>query len=151
VQWAAAGGITLSVSRIGLGQMCGFTPRETLPGRGVRKPASSRIDGVAKATGAKLYASDFRSSDLPGWPEGTSHVYSGIDLARLNKIAKPSAVVTQEDVRRINARAPQFYAGDLFCPLGKTPVYLGQPLALLVFEKFDEFDKAAWRCVMAII
>jgi CO/xanthine dehydrogenase Mo-binding subunit len=71
-----------------------------------------------------------------------SHVYSGVDLARLNKIAKPSVVVTEEDVRRINARAPQFYAGDLFCPLGKTPLYLGQPLALLVFEKFDEFDKA---------
>jgi CO/xanthine dehydrogenase Mo-binding subunit len=153
MQWAAAGGITLSVSRIGFGQMRGFKPRETLPGRGVRKPASGRIDGVAKATGAKLYASDFRSSDLPGWPESTSHallvrsnnashVYSGVDLARLNKIAKPSVVVTEEDVRRINARTPQFYAGDLFCPLGKTPLYLGQPLALLVFEKFDEFDKA---------
>jgi len=118
-----------------------------------RKLASGRIDGVAKATGAKLYASDFRAGDLPGWPHDTSHallvrssdashIYSGIDLPRLSKIAKPSAVVTEEDVRRVNARAPEFYAGDLFCPLGKTPAYLGQPLALLVFEKFDEFDKA---------
>jgi CO/xanthine dehydrogenase Mo-binding subunit len=153
MQWAAVGGITLSVSHIGLGEICGFTSPETPPGSGVHKPASGRIDGVAKAMGAKLYISDFRASDLPGWPQGTSHallvrsnnashVYSGIDLARLNKIAKPSAVVTEEDVRRINARAPQFYEGDLFCPLGTTPVYLGQPLALLVFEKFDEFDKA---------
>jgi CO/xanthine dehydrogenase Mo-binding subunit len=152
MQWAAVGGISLSVSHIGLGSMFGLSP-EAPPGSAFRKPATGRIDGVAKATGAKLYASDFRAADLPGWPQGTSHallvrtsnashIYSGIDFVRLNKIAKPSAIVTGEDVRRINARAPQFYAGDLFCPLGKTPVYLGQPLALLIFEKFDEFDKA---------
>jgi len=125
MQLAAVGGITLSVSHIGLGELWGLPSRETLPGMGTRKLAGGRIDGVAKATGAKLYASDLRASDLPGWPEGTSHallvrsndashVYSGIDLDRLNKIAKPSAVVTEEDVRRINARAPEFYAGDLF-------------------------------------
>ena len=28
-------------------------------------------------------------------------------------------------------------AGDLLCPVGKTPLYLGQPIALLVFEDFD--------------
>lgn len=153
MQWAAVSGITLTVSRVGLGELWGLPSREGLAGNGGRKLAGGRIDGVAKATGAKLYASDFRASDLPGWPKNTSHallvrsndasrIYSGIDLARLNQIAKPSAVVTEEDVRRINARAPEFYAGDLFCPLGKTPAYLGQPLALLIFEKFDEFDQA---------
>jgi len=30
----------------------------------------------------------------------------------------------------------------LFCPLGKTPLYLGQPVALLIFETFDAFDRA---------
>jgi CO/xanthine dehydrogenase Mo-binding subunit len=37
---------------------------------------------------------------------------------------------------------PEFYAGDLLCPVGKTPLYLGQPIALLVFEEFDAFDQA---------
>ena len=52
---------------------------------------AGRIDGVAKVTGAKLYASDFRAADMPGWPATTSHallvrapdathVYTGIDL-----------------------------------------------------------------------
>ncbi len=28
----------------------------------------------------------------------------------------------------IGTRVPEFYAGDLFCPVGKTPLYLGQPV-----------------------
>ena len=73
-------------------------PRAVLPGRGDWNPAANgagRVDGVAKVTGAKLYASDFRASDLPGWPQNTSHailvrapdathVYIGMDLARLS-------------------------------------------------------------------
>lgn len=153
MQWAVTGGITLGVSRISLGEIPGFLARETLPGKGVWTPTAGRVDGVAKATGAKLYASDFRANDFPGWPANTSHallvrtanathIYSGFDLARLNKIAKPSVVVTAEDVERIRVRVPEFYAGDLFCPVGKTPIYLGQPVALLIFETFDVFDKA---------
>jgi hypothetical protein len=34
------------------------------------------------------------------------------------------------------------YEGDLFCPVGKTPLYLGQPVALLIFQQFDVFDQA---------
>src|SRR4029077_1798599 len=112
-----------------------------------------RIDGVAKVTGAKLYASDFRAADLPGWPQKTSHamlvlapdathVYTGIDLARLSGALKPSVVITAEDLARIGTRVPEFYAGDLFCPLRKTPLYLGQAVALLIFEDFDTFDRA---------
>ena len=32
--------------------------------------------------------------------------------------------------------------GDLFCPTGRTPLYLSQPVALLIFETFDTFDRA---------
>src|SRR4029450_12936574 len=28
------------------------------------------------------------------------------------------------------------------CPVDKTPLYLGQPVALLIFEDFDAFDQA---------
>src|SRR3979411_1091663 len=76
VKWVTASGIALSVSRLGAIEATGFPARATLPGRGNWDPAangSGRIDGVAKVTGAKLYTSDFRAADLPGWPSTTSH------------------------------------------------------------------------------
>ncbi|WMT77580.1 molybdopterin cofactor-binding domain-containing protein [Bradyrhizobium sp. Ash2021] len=156
VKWVTASGIALSLSRLEAMEPTGFPARATLPGRGGWNPAANgagRIDGVAKVTGAKLYASDFRAADLPGWPAATSHailvrapdathVYLGMDLARLSGASKPSVVVTAEDLAKIGTRVPEFYASDLFCPIGKTPLYMGQPVALLIFEQFDAFDRA---------
>src|SRR5207245_8205969 len=156
VKWVTASGIALSMSRLGSAQEAGFAARETLPGRQTWNPATNgagRVDGVAKVTGAKLYASDFRANDLPGWPQTTSHailvrandathVYIGMDLARLKGALKPSVVVTADDLARIGTQVPEFFAGDLFCPVGRTPIYLGQPVALLIFEQFDAFDQA---------
>ena len=151
-----ASGISLALSRLAAAQPPDFVTRETLPGRqGLASTAHGfgRIDGVAKVTGAKLYASDFRAADLPGWPTNTSHamllraadaahIYDGLDLSFLSAAAKPSVVVTAEDLERIGFRVPDFYKGDLFCPTGRTPLYLGQPAALLIFETFDAFDRA---------
>ncbi|HZZ63701.1 MAG TPA: molybdopterin cofactor-binding domain-containing protein [Roseiarcus sp.] len=152
----AAGGIALTLTRLAAAEAPAFTARETLPGRQGMNPAATaagRIDGVAKVTGAKLYASDFRAADMPGWPSQTSHalllrvadathVYAGLDLSRLSGALKPAATLTADDLARIGTRVPEFYAGDLFCPVGKTPLYLGQPIALLIFEDFDAFDQA---------
>lgn len=151
-----ASGIALSVSRLAIAEEPPFAARETLPGRQGWNPAATgvgRIDGVAKVTGAKLYASDFRAADLPGWPANTSHalliraadathVYESLDLSRLSGALKPAVVVTAADLARTGMRVPEFYAGDLLCPVGKTPLYLGQPVALLTFEDFDAFDQA---------
>src|ERR1700755_301610 len=156
VKWVTASGIALSLSRLAPAQEAGFPARATLPGRGKWNPAANgagRIDGIVKVTGAKLYASDFRAADLPGWPATTSHailvrapdathVYTGIDLARLTGALKPSVVVTAEDIAKVGIRVPEFYTGDLFCPIGKTPLYMGQPVALLIFEEFGAFDQA---------
>src|SRR3979490_2472042 len=153
---ARVGGIALSMSGLGSAEPAGFRARTTLPGREKWNPAANgagRIDGVAKVTGAKLYASDFRATDLPGWPATTSHailvrapdathVYLGMDLARLSGAMKPSAVVTAAELAKAGTRVPEFYAGDLLCPLGRTPTYMGQPVALLIFETFDAFDQA---------
>jgi CO/xanthine dehydrogenase Mo-binding subunit len=156
VKLVTASGIALSLSRLALAEEPEFAVRETPPGRQRWNSAANgmgRIDGVPKVTGAKLYASDFRAADLPNWPPATSHamliratdathVYSGIDLSRLSGALKPSVVVTAADLARIGTRVPEFYAGDLLCPIGKTPLYLGQPVALLIFEDFDAFDQA---------
>jgi CO/xanthine dehydrogenase Mo-binding subunit len=156
VRWATASGIAVGVSRLALAEPLEFLARETLPGRNEPRAAAlarGRIDGIAKVTGAKLYASDFRAADLPGWPAQTSHallvrsphaerVYEGIDLEALAPAARPTVVVTADDLRRIGVRVPGFYAGDLLCPPGTTPQYLGQPVALLLFDSFDSFDTA---------
>src|SRR5712671_2818433 len=156
VKFVTASGIALSLSRLASAEEPTFAARQTLPGRNRWNPAASgggRIDGVAKVTGAKIYASDYRASDLPGWPSKTAHailvrapdathVYNGMDLARLTGALKPAAVVTADDLARIGTRVPEFYKGDLFCPAGTTPTYLGQPVALLLFEEFDAFDQA---------
>jgi CO/xanthine dehydrogenase Mo-binding subunit len=156
VKWVTASGITLSLSRLASAAQPTFAARETLPGRQNWNPAATgagRIDGVAKVTGAKLYASDFRAADLPGWPSKTAHailvrapeathVYTGIDLTRLTGASKPTVVVTAADLARAGTRVPEFYAGDLFCPVGRTPIYLGQPVSLLIFKEFDAFDQA---------
>src|ERR671913_550857 len=112
VKWVTASGIALSLSRLGFGQEPVFAARETLPGRGKWNPAiggAGRIDGVVKVTGAKLYASDFRAADLPGWPAKTAHallirapdathIYTGLDLSRLSGVLKPSVVMTAADL-----------------------------------------------------
>src|ERR1700737_3170141 len=106
ITWVSASGIALSLSPLSSAEEPTFAMRETLPGRQRWNPAAAgigRIDGVPKVTGAKLYASDFRAADLPGWPADTSHailvrapfathVYTGMDLARLGGALKPSAV-----------------------------------------------------------
>ena len=157
VSSATSYGIAVSLSRATFAASPDFETRETLPGRRGWNPAAApgggRIDGPAKVVGAKLYASDFRASDLPGWPSRTSHalliraadathVFAGLDLSRLQGALEPSRVITAADVADAGIRVPAFYEGDLFCPVGKTPLYLGQPLAMLIFERFDSFDQA---------
>jgi CO/xanthine dehydrogenase Mo-binding subunit len=156
VKLATASGIALSFSRAALAENPAFDTRETLPGNQNWNPAATgagRIDGPAKVTGTKLYASDFRAADLPGWPPNTSHalliratdathVFTGVDLSRLSGALKPSRVVTAADLAGAGIRVPAFFEGDLFCPTGKTPLYLGQPLVMLIFEQFDTFDQA---------
>ena len=153
---AMSTGIALSLSRLALAETLGFETRETLPGHKGWNPAATgegRIDGPAKVSGTKLYASDFRAADLPGWPPNTSHalliratdathVFTGVDLSRLSGALKPSRVVTAADLAGAGIRVPAFFEGDLFCPTGKTPLYLGQPLVMLIFDQFDAFDQA---------
>lgn len=115
--------------------------------------AARRIDGWQKVTGAKVYAADFRAVDMPGWPRQTAHamliktpdatrVFEGIELAVLDKELAPDRVVLAADLAAASITVPPFYAGDLLCPAGRTPRYLGQPLALLIWNDFARFAPA---------
>jgi len=154
ISWVAASGITLGLSRLGPAHAATAEETRNVAGkRGLDLAGRGRIDGIAKVSGAKLYVSDFRANDMEGWPPTTAHallvrapdathIYEGFDLEKLAANARPTTVVTADDIGRVGVRVPPFYAGDLFCPVGKTPLYLGQPVALLLFETFDAFDRA---------
>lgn len=71
--------------------------------------ARFRIDGLAKVTGQKIYARDFRAADMPGWPTSPpermamilratqpGRIFTGLDLAALAGVdAQPLTVITQ--------------------------------------------------------
>ena len=137
----------------------GFDAREAMPPgdaadwRRTPSTAGWRIEGVPKVTGAKLYAADFRAADMPGWPPDTAHalllktsdathVFESIDLSALDPELKPDRVVLAADLALANVTVPGFFAGDLLVPAGKTPLYLGQPVAILIWNDFARFALA---------
>ena len=50
--------------------------------------------------------------------------------------------MTADDLARVGTRVPRILRRGLALPVGNTPLYLGQPIALLIFEEFDAFDQA---------
>lgn len=128
-----------------------FKAHETMPiapgwtGADLDGPPRSRIDGYAKVTGAKLYARDFRASDMEGWPNETrhallvmatkaSHTFEGLDLTKLADDLQPDKVIVAEDVTSAGVEAKGFFKTEMFCPKGQTPSYLGQPVAILIYD-----------------
>ncbi|WP_244066603.1 xanthine dehydrogenase family protein molybdopterin-binding subunit [Bradyrhizobium sp. Ce-3] len=109
-----------------------------------------RIDGLSKVTGAKVFARDIRARDMPHWPQQQAHAlvlrttradcsYDGFDLSLLGDELKPDRVVTANDLTRDGLRFPDFYGEDMLLPEGKTPAYLGQAVAILIFQDFVRF------------
>lgn len=151
------GGVTAGVtlSLVPLVASASFVDDETMPaapgwsGDGFGRPRY-RVDGYAKATGAKLYARDFRAADIDGWPNDTHHAmlllapsatsrFVGTDLTMLAPALQPDRVVTAEDLEDAGIRAKGFFTEDLMCPKGQTPAYLGQPVALLIFRSLEKY------------
>ncbi|MEI2433505.1 molybdopterin-dependent oxidoreductase [Lysobacter yananisis] len=123
-------------------------------------PATGRIryrtDATAKASGEKIFSFDMRSRDLPGWPREQAHAmllrttladraYQGFDLSSLPADLRPDRVVTADDLARDRVAFPAFYGEDLLLPPGKTPAYLGQAVALLIWNDFARFRAAKSR------
>ena len=99
VKSATASGIALSITPLAIAEEPNFAARETLPGRNPAATGVGRIDGVAKVTGAKLYASDFRAADLANWPQTTSHA-----MLPRNSIQKiPVESMTAVSLMRVRA------------------------------------------------
>ncbi|MEA2965647.1 MAG: hypothetical protein QOI46_5745 [Alphaproteobacteria bacterium] len=109
-----------------------------------------RIDATSKVTGEKVFARDIRARDMPHWPQQQSHAlvlratsadrsYAGFDLAVLGTDLPPDRVVTAADLVRDGLAFPDFYGDDMLLPEGKTPAYLGQAVAILIYHDFARF------------
>jgi CO/xanthine dehydrogenase Mo-binding subunit len=69
----------------------------------------------------------------------------GLNLEKLPAALRPQTVVTQADLDRNNIATPWFDApSTLMVTLGTVPYYLGQPVAMLIFDD-PEAGAAAWR------
>ncbi len=109
-----------------------------------------RIDAIAKVTGEKIFSFDMRARDLAGWPREQSHamllrvtqadrLYAGFDLSALEEDLRPDRIVTAADLARDGVAFPPFYGDDLLLPEGRTPAYLGQAVAYLIWDDFPRF------------
>jgi CO/xanthine dehydrogenase Mo-binding subunit len=131
--------------------------------------ARFRIDGLAKVTGQKIYARDFRAADMPGWPNAERMamilratqpglVFAGLDLSRLaDAQAVPLLTITQapltgyawpqRDLASLNLTLPFSTEGadgvkELLVPVGSAPQFYGQPVAILVFADANTYRRA---------
>ncbi|HEX9772685.1 MAG TPA: hypothetical protein VGA44_04395, partial [Steroidobacteraceae bacterium] len=115
-----------------------------------------RTDATAKVTGEKIFSIDMRARDLPGWPQAQSHAmllrvtradraYTGFDLSVLGKELRPDRIVTAADLERDGVAFPPFYGEDMLLPVGRTPAYLGQAVAILIWHDFARFRAAKIR------
>ena len=109
---SAVAGISVVVRPLAAAGQPQLSPREVASGSGWKRTAATaarRIDGWPKVSGAKLYASDFRPVDMPGWPRDcahalllktpdATHVFEGIDLSKLDPELRPDRVVLAGDL-----------------------------------------------------
>lgn len=122
--------------------------------------ARYRWDAVRKVTGVKVFARDYRSQNLSGWPNSQAHAFfikatqvdktfEGIDLSELASHLHPDKLLFHEDLERDGIRVPKpkdlandFYGKSFLTPKGTTPSLFGHPVALLVYYDFERFEAA---------
>ena len=115
--------------------------------------ARGRIDGVSKACGAKVFARDIRAKDMPGWPQQQGHalllkatdidrLYEGLDLSMLSSELQPDRIVTATDLKKDGISFPRGHDIDPFLPEGQVPMFLGHPVALLIWKDYERFRAA---------
>jgi CO/xanthine dehydrogenase Mo-binding subunit len=147
------GGIAVYLAPLGSGAFASLLEERLLtrPDWNSRDGALKyRIDGTSKVTGEKVFARDIRARDMPHWPQQQSHAlvlratsadrgYAGFDLAVLGTDLPPDRVVTAADLVRDGLAFPDFYGEDMPLPEGRTPAYLGQAVAILIYHDFARF------------
>lgn len=112
-----------------------------------------RIDGIAKVTGNKVFARDIRAQDMPHWPKHQAHalilripranrIFTGIDLQFLGSSLQPDKIITAKDLARDSLVLPSFYGGEPLLAIGQSALYLGHPVAILIYQDFMTYTRA---------
>ncbi len=114
-----------------------------------------RVDGVAKVTGSKVFARDIRAKDMAGWPKDQAHAFVvwstradapflDLDLSLLGEDLQPDYLVTAEDTVKagLDFYDPFTYGQKMLAPKGEVPLFLGHPLAILIYNDFARFSVA---------
>lgn len=115
--------------------------------------AKRRYDGLAKVTGSKVYGRDLHARDLDGWPHDeirvmilrvgrADRIFKGVAEAALKRELKVQKVVTHADFARDKLNIPFYFGRLMLARMGSVPDYLGQPAALLYFDREDFLDMA---------
>jgi len=152
----SAAGIGITVAPLGSKAFAAlFESRVTAPQEqwATHTGARFRIDAISKVSGAKVFARDIRARDMPGWPERQSHAmllkatradrrYRGFDLSVLDASQQPDRIVTANDLQRDGLGFPQSHGPDPLLPEGQTPLFLGHPVAVLIWHDFAHYRAA---------
>lgn len=120
---------------------------------GTNGKARSRNDALSKVCGGKVFARDIRAKDMPGWPEQqghamllkitkADHIYAGMDLSWLGAELQPDRIVTAEDLANDGIAFPQDHGPDPLLPVGQVPMFIGHPVAILIWSDFERFRQA---------
>ncbi|MDX9668371.1 xanthine dehydrogenase family protein molybdopterin-binding subunit [Pseudomonas sp. P5_152] len=115
--------------------------------------ARMRNDSLSKVCGSKVFARDIRAKDMPGWPQQQGHamllktiradrIYEGFDLALLGADLQPDRIVTAQDLEQDGIVFPEDHAPDPLLPTGKVPMFIGHPVAILIWNDFERFRQA---------
>ncbi|WP_298768279.1 molybdopterin cofactor-binding domain-containing protein [uncultured Shewanella sp.] len=116
--------------------------------------AKYRVDAMQKVTGQKVFARDFRAQDFNEWPNHqwhgyivcatkADHIFENIDLSFLEK--QPTKVILAEDLAKQDIKLPQFHGEEMLLEKGNVAQFLGHPVAILLFDRFDNFNAAKSR------
>lgn len=123
---------------------------------GTNGQARFRNDALSKVCGSKVFARDIRARDMPGWPQQQGHamllktiradrIYEGYDLSLLGAELQPDRIVTAEDLDKDGIVFPPDHAPDPLLPAGKVPMFIGHPVAILIWNDFERFRQAKAR------
>lgn len=115
--------------------------------------ARFRNDALSKVCGEKVFARDIRSKDMPGWPQQQGHalllktikadrIFDGIDLAWLGAELQPDRIVTAADLEKDGIAWPEAHSPDPLLPPGKVPMFIGHPVAILIWNDFERYRQA---------
>ncbi|MTI08357.1 xanthine dehydrogenase family protein molybdopterin-binding subunit [Curvivirga aplysinae] len=153
------GGAAVTVNIIPITSVFASDGGGTQPSQGFegwqKKPGEARyrIDGLAKVTGQKIYARDFRARDFQGegWPvkeasiqimraTDVDHIFETLDLDILPPELRPEVIYAED----VNLDLPSTITFPLLVPQGQRADYYGQPVAFLFFKTAYQMRKAQY-------